>query len=299
MATAENQATPFYNDVCPETSLRLVDEAVVKWLRALKFRNQFPKVTTGWTSREHAQHHEQNPAQDPKQAHSWPMISVFMTGIVPDLSRRVVGEISRLGFAGTSPAHGTICGTSSENLKIWHGNDQNEVFTLPFPLPYDLTYQVDFYTKTQQDMQWLRGAFLSRFSYTDETFLTNEFPGYGTKLIPIQLSRIDDLTDLEPDERRREIRNTATFTAKAWIFRVPLLKKTIRTINVAMIDAGSDPENLYDCSDFLEWYCDIDHYTFDDDGVLQSVTESPTLSPPDRVLAWMSWVDGTLQNSGP
>lgn len=302
MATADYQADTFCNDVCPETSLRLIDEAVVGWLSGIRFRDQTPRVVTGWTSREFAQHHEIDPKQQTKQAHSWPVISVFMSSITPDLSRRSVSQISALGFDAASPAHNQPCGTSG-NLRIKHGTSDDELFVLPFPLPYEMSYQIDIWTKTQQDMQWLRSAILSRFPYVDEGFLKIEFPkgkpGYGSKLIPIKLGRVDDLTDLEPDEGRREIRNTISFTALGWIFRVPIKKKTIRAINTVLIDAGSEAENLYDCSDFLQWYCNIDHYAIDEDGVLQSVTESPDLTPPNRVLAWMSWRDGILQNTGP
>jgi hypothetical protein len=183
---------------------------------------------------------------------------------------------------------------------MFANQEGSELYILPFPLPYDITYQVDIWTKTQQDMQLLRTALLCRFPFTDETFLDLEVPGYGTQLLRLNLTRIDDTTDLEPGEADRELRNTVSITAHAWIYRIALKKKTIQSMNVVFIDAGSDVVNLYDESPFLDWYCDISHYTFSGNPpVLASVLESPTLAPPDRVLAWMSWVDGNLAGVGP
>jgi hypothetical protein len=192
--------------------------------------------------------------------------------------------------------------------RMYVGNDRSAVYVLPFPIPFDLTYQIDIWTKTQQDMQWLRTSLLSRFGYADETFLNATFGGYGEKLIPVSLTRIDDTTDLEPDEQHRELRNTVTLTAKAWIFQVPLQVKTVKGINVAFIDAGSDTNkfsgvcpNCLDGSAFMDWYGDNDHYTFSGSvpAVLQAVSESPIFSPPDRAIAFMGWVDGTLTQTGP
>lgn len=191
---------------------------------------------------------------------------------------------------------------SFSSAKMYTGNQNNEVYVLPFPIPYDLSYQVDIWTKTQQDMQMLRGSLLSRFSYADETFISANFGHYGQKLIPLQLSRVDDSTNLEPEEGDKELRNTVTFTAKAWIFQVPVRTKVIQSVNVALLD-GSSPlsDNLVDGSAFLDWYCNTDHYTFSgsEPPTLSSVQESPDFIPPDRALAFFSWVDGELTNTGP
>jgi hypothetical protein len=382
------QDTPYFGDVTPETSLRLVDKALTDWLSGMEFRKQHPKVTNVWQSRQFAQNHEMQDGQPTKQAKVWPVLSLSMTGITPALDRRVVANISSLGptgsletsyqevlgtangtdtefsgklsriglvprsltitarrqiapgpppvftiFTGTDDGEGTLTGSLGTGLntinygtskyyvsfpaaptagteiiatyrstgtRMFANQEGSELYILPFPLPFDLTYQVDIWTKTQQDMQLLRTALLCRFPFTDETFLDLEVPGYGTQLLRLNLTRIDDTTDLEPGEADRELRNTVSITAHAWIYRIALKKKTIQSMNVVFIDAGSDAENLYDESPFLDWYCDISHYTFSGNPpVLASVLESPTLAPPDRVLAWMSWVDGTLAGIGP
>jgi hypothetical protein len=382
------QSTPYFGDVTPETSLRLVDQALTDWLASMTFRAQRPMVTNVWQSRQFAQNHEMKDGQPVKQAKVWPVVSLSMTGITPALDRRVVaniaclgptgsletrheetlatgdgvvtaysGRLGRLGIAPRSltitarrqtgvgppptyaamtltddgegaltgstgaelnsvnydtskfyasfsnaPGAGTdiIATYTSHETRMFSNQEGSELYILPFPLPFDLTYQIDIWSKTQQDMQLLRTALLCRFPFTDETFLCLDVPGYGQQLLSLRLTRIDDTTDLEPGEADRELRNTVSITAHAWIYRIALKMKTIQSINVVYIDAGSDAVNLYDESPFLDWYCDISHYTFSGNPpVLTSVTESSTLAPPNRVLAWMSWVDGTLAGVGP
>lgn len=189
---------------------------------------------------------------------------------------------------------------TSSDSRIYTSNERTANYVLPFPLPFDITYQMDIWTKTQQDMQLLRTALLSRFSFVDETFLECTIPGYGEKLIPVRLGNLSDTTDVEPDEKNRELRNTITMTVKGWIFRCPLTVKNIRRLNVALLDAGSDPVNLQDGSAFMDWYCDIDHYSFDGNYYLDSVQESSRFAPPARALAWMGFDEhGVLAKTGP
>jgi hypothetical protein len=375
MTTAPAQDTKFYGDVAPETCLRIVDVTITEWLSGITLRNQKPRVTNVWQSRQFAQNHEMQDGQPTKQAKVWPVLSLSMTGISPALDRRVVAQISRLGMidvpisdeilatgVGATASysgrlgrlgikHGSVRITAGilavvddgagrligsvgvgENTinydtgrysvtfsgnvptgvpvqvsytttdsKMYVDNQKDEVFILPFPLPFDLTYQIDLWTKTQQDMQSLRTNLLVRFPFTDETFLDMEIPGYGTQMLRLSLTRVDDNTDLEPGEADRELRNTFSITAHAWIYRIALKRKTIKGISIVFLDAGSDPAALIDGSEFLAWYSNSEHYIFSGTtpGVLQSVQESPILTPPDRAIMWLSWVGGTLTEVGP
>jgi hypothetical protein len=359
----EPQTIPYLADVAPETSLRLVDEALTAWLSSMKLRSQTPTVTNIWQNRQFAQNHEMLPGQPPRQAKVWPVVSLSMTGITPAIDRRVVANISRLGHmevaipgdllrvgTNTTGAYegfidlkpivpGTVVITAGAQTltdngngafignvgtlpntvdyttgryrisfaavvptgtdirvayhamdsKIYANSERTEMYILPFPLPFDIAYQIDLWTKTQQDMQALRTSLLCRFAYVDETYLTLQVPGYGAQILRLTLNRIDDVTDIEPGENDRELRNTVSITAHAWIYRVALKRKIIRTANVVFIDAGSDPVNLRDGSGFLDWYCDIDHYHFSSTGALTSVDESSVYTPPNRVLSWLSW----------
>ena len=377
MTLTPPQDSAYHEDTTPETCLRIVDQTVTDWLKTLRFRSQNPTVVTVWQSRQFAQQHEINHDKPVKQAFPLPIVTVAMSSIAPDLSRRIVGDVYRAGYdrvatvyseavdtgdaatsqytgflgyadivpgsvtltAGalvvTDDGDGTLVGDTdgspanvidydtghytvtfsglvgngtpitaayqATSNRMFANSERTEVYVLPFPLPFNLTYQIDIYTKTQQDMQMLRTDLLSRFVYTDETYLKATFGGYGEKLIPIRLSRIDDTTTLEPSEKDKELRNTITLTAQAWIFRCPVAKKVIRSANIAFIDAGTDPANLLDGSAFMDWYCDLEHYTFSDTvpAVLQAVDESPDFTPPNRAIAFYAWVDGTLTEVGP
>jgi hypothetical protein len=139
----------------------------------------------------------------------------------------------------------------------------------------------------------LRSALLARFTSVDETYLEACFPGYGKQLIRVSFGRFADTSKLESGEEERELRTTFEITVHGWIFRVPVRKKTIRNRHVVIIDAsGEDPtglDTLEDGSDFLTFYNNPDNYVFTADGsALVSVAESPTFTPPNRVLFWQS-----------
>lgn len=100
------------------------------------------------------------------------------------------------------------------------------------PRPYNIPYSIDFwfkkvYTK-QHILEWILPQFGMPGGALNEMFLTITFAagqpgsGWGTKLIPITLDAIVDNSDLEPGEGDRNLRITATFTAKAWLFLPPV-----------------------------------------------------------------------------
>lgn len=313
----EPQATFFFNDVTPESSLRVIDQTIVDWLSSLRFRNQTPHVQNAYLSRQFAATHEieETAVPDVKQIEPYPQVSVLMTAIEPDLERRNArGFLTNFGprariwdlNLGTSvePETGDPRISPYDN-RAYVSADQDEIYLLPWPLAFNMMYQIDFITKTGQDMALLRSAFLARFESVNETYLQADFPGIGKQLLRVSLDAVTDTSDLEPsNEMERTLRSTIDIVVHGWIFRVPVRKKTIKNIHVVVIDAsGDDPVTdcpLDDGSEFLSWYNDPDNYVFNADGsALLSVAESPTFAPPDRVLFWVSKAeDGTL-TTGP
>lgn len=418
------QATPFNDDLTPETSLRLVDEALVAWLGTLTFRGQRPRIVTAWQSRQFAQQHELLNSDDTKQSVTMPYVTLTLTSYTPALDRRVVANIAALGRnpqlwnpsggregCGQTPDPSTLdpdgdnrmyknlaeastgkalvtSGSSApydfdaiasggdvtldivvdgdaqrltftaaqfadytaatvaeiiaagqpqlvgatlseappgsltitsdsqgqgSSIQVGGGTansalnfntnsvvvqGKDELYILPFPLPYDIAYQIDFFTKTRQDLRFLTSSFMSRFPNLDETFLRICVPGLGNQLLPVLLGRIDDTSDLETGEAERTLRHTATITAKAWIYQVPVRKKTILKADIAIFDATG--ESLEDGSEFLDFYCDASHYLFSSDGTLQDVDESTSpFTPPDRTIAILNFENGSLTGSGP
>jgi len=284
MTTAEHQETPFFDDINPETSIRIQDEAVIKWLENIRFRSQAPKVVTAWQSKAFSQKKELHSDETQKTPISLPMIAVSVGSIVPDTTRRQVNNIR----------------TFKDTGRIYENDDKDFVYEIPWPIPISIPYQIDIWTKTRQDLRALETAIISRFSYVDMMYLKATFKGIGEQFLRITLDSVDDTSDLETGENERELRKTISTTMDGWIFRKPIKRRTIQKGHVAIIDAGTDPDNLLDGSDFLDHYCDIDNYNFNSDySEITSVTESLDFSPPDRVLAWASFDDTGLVGTGP
>ena len=80
------------------------------------------------------------------------------------------------------------------------GTLPGDVYILPFPLPFDISYQVDFFTKTRQDLRSLTSSFLTRFPFTDQAYLNLCVPGLANQLLRVTLDRMDETSDLETGE---------------------------------------------------------------------------------------------------
>jgi len=302
------QTNIFYNDVAPEGSLRIIDQMVKDWIASITFRDQTPKVVSSLQSKQFAQSHEVDEFTNPevKQAAPFPKISFYMTNIRPDTSRRnaraFLGNIGQRPQIWKPKEH---CGVEPDpndprilatNNRAYVTDAKQEVYLMPWPLAFDMDYQIDILTKANQDRMLLLSAILARFTEVDQTYLEACFPGYGEQMIRVTLNRVADTSKLESGEDERELRSTVEITVHGWIFRIPVRKKTIINKHFVIIDAsGEDPtglDTLEDGSDFLAFYNDPDNYIFTADGSsLVSVAESPVFTPPDRILYWES-LDG-------
>jgi len=252
---------PAYPDIAPETCLRIMDKAMLEWLQSIRFRGQEPTLVAGWKSRYFSSVKEMHGDKrlGDKQQVPLPMIALLNQGLSPDPSRFVFGNVRRLGP-----------GAADETNTIYHGTPPNEegVLFLPWPLPVDITYQIELWTKEQQDMRYLRTALLMQWStHPTETYLRVVFPApYGEKLIPLQFERDDNISDLEPGEQERRLRHAFTVTMKGWLFKVPILQKTIKNAHVVFLHGSYD--------ELVDWYCNIDNYNFNADySVLESIDE--------------------------
>ena len=169
----------------------------------------------------------------------------------------------------------------------------------PYPLPYNMPYQIDIWTKTRQDWRYLVASLQGRFSFTDSLYLSVDIPGYGEQLAFLRLDSIDDTSDLETGEEDRVLRATVSLTLEGWLYRVPVVKKTVLKAHAVILDASGDSDNLLEGSAFADWYCDPDHYNYSSDFTrLLSVDESPDFAPPNRTLFWVSYNRGTRTEVG-
>ena len=374
----------FYEDIAPETCLRLMDEAMVDWLKGLKVRNQYAKVVTGWNSRAFAQTFQTHDGKPAKQAIPLPMVSLTQLLVKPDSFRWTRSPVRMTSFGPRTRANSmyvsddivgnealysgngtlllftgsflssvpvqretvqlvvTVGGTQYIKYDdgvgsfpaiagIFNGGSINyhtgavslnfitapdgtvmapipirilytclkrdQEFHCPFPLPLTISYQVDIWTKTQQDMRWLRTGLLTRFGqvHPDLTYLIVEFPSYGQKMMYLEMTQDADNSDLETGEAERELRHTFTFDLHGWVFKKPYIKKNAKNVHAVIIDGSPCFKD-----DFMAWYNDPAHYHFNSDySLITSIDEDPDYTPPDRVLLTLSWSDGYLTDIGP
>jgi hypothetical protein len=198
------------------------------------------------------------------------------------------GHVALTFDAGQAPANNTSIRVTYFPTASWE-----KFYAFQWPTPIDLEYQVDLWAKTGQDLQMMRTAILSRFEHhPKETFLQTQFPFYGRKLLPLEWISDNDTSDLESDEKERTLRRTMIFTLHGWILKKPVIKKTIQNLHVVFID-GLPEEAGYD------WYLDNSHYNMSGDGsqILQ-IYENPSITPPNKVLLWISFDSGVLTDVG-
>jgi hypothetical protein len=198
------------------------------------------------------------------------------------------GHVALTFDAGQAPANNTSIRVTYFPTASWE-----KFYAFQWPTPIDLEYQVDLWAKTGQDLQMMRTAILSRFEHhPKETFLQAQFPFYGRKLLPLEWISDNDTSDLESDEKERTLRRTMIFTLHGWILKKPVIKKTIQNLHVVFID-GLPEEAGYD------WYLDNSHYNMSGDGsqILQ-IYENPSITPPNKVLLWISFDSGVLTDVG-
>lgn len=168
-------------------------------------------------------------------------------------------------------------------------NDNRAQLHCPFPLPITISYNVDIWSKTQQDMRSLRTQILAKFDvHPDLTWLGVTFPNYGEKMLYLELENDTDNSDLEAGEAERELRHTITLNLHGWIFKMPILVKATETINVALIDGIVN-----------DWYCNVDQHFHLANGLLVSIDEDPGHTPPYRTLLTLGFDKDGLSAIGP
>lgn len=287
------QGTPYYTDVGSEspsiTSFRAQESALLNWLLEMKIRGQQIRATHAWHSRYFAQQSElwKNTSVDKggnpnRQALPYPLMALVRQGVSPDPTRKTPHTMWTFG-----------AGAPSQTNRQYLNPERTKMAEFPWPSPVNISYTIDMIAKTGDDMLRMETALLERFEFhPSEVFIMADIPVYGRKLIPLEFSEITDNSDLESDTKERTLRRSAQITMKAWIFKTPQEKYAILNGHVVIINA--DPEGPDG-----DWYEDISHYTFSDGyRTLDSVTENPATTPPDRVLLWVSFADGELSAIG-
>jgi len=97
----------------------------------------------------------------------------------------------------------------------------SSTYTMRWPLPFNISYKIEFWTKNVETMNALKLWAAIQFWQGIEAFvnfdLSSIWPTWTRKLIPLLNEGFHDLTDLEPEDGPRVVRSSLEVTAKAWI----------------------------------------------------------------------------------
>ena len=162
----------------------------------------------------------------------------------------------------------------------------NKYKAVRFPLPYDVTYQIDYWYKRKfteaHIFEWILSQVSPIGAANNEFFLTADFGDiWGQKMIPAQQISLTDNSDLEPDEDGdRTLRSTFTMTLRAWVFLPVEEAKPM----VLRVHTQAGPESYLEDGGFESEF---------DDHVHQEYDEIPYMLRNDPILFEMS--GGTTQ----
>lgn len=127
----------------------------------------------------------------------------------------------------------------------FHGNasmvlgttsDKDVTYSHKFPMPYNISYRAEFWTKNQESMNAFRYWIAVDYSPGHENFLTVDlsdvWPAWKRKLVPITNDGLRFVGEHEPAEKHRVLRMVAEFKMKAWIVPPITITKNIHKIIV-------------------------------------------------------------------
>lgn len=128
--------------------------------------------------------------------------------------------------------------------------DKRISYDARFPLPWDMTYQIDFWAKTRETMNHFQS--MIEAESTPQGILTVDLtpvdPAWGTKLVMFTIDEITDNSTLEPDEENRALRATITMTLHGWLV-LPLVPN--RTIYDVLLQTYCSEDTSLTAADII------------------------------------------------
>jgi hypothetical protein len=118
--------------------------------------------------------------------------------------------------------------------------DGNRVLQSPHPMPYEILYQLDLWTKYRSTMNQFVHRVLIKFVNREMWLPIDIGEPWGVKRVALRLSfgGPQDLTNLDLDELDdRTFRTTISFSLDAWLFPDITSVPSVRTINIS--DSGT------------------------------------------------------------
>ena len=143
---------------------------------------------------------------------------------------------------------------SGHYRKLQYSHDNKQVYSVKFPEPYNLIFQLDIRCKT--NLEWfriMRALHLKGIVHSATTIFAI-IGTFGNQSHYVQIDGPQDNSDLEVgDNTDRKIRKTYTFTVEGWLLNIPEKIPTIRYTTIEV----QDP----DTAEVLESYT-IDGHLF-------------------------------------
>jgi hypothetical protein len=143
--------------------------------------------------------------------------------------------ISRLNWVPATERHNLAV-----HRKLGWSDDLNMVKRSQHPLAYDISYQLDIWTRERDDANLLASMTLLKFPRKLAYLTVDLGEGWGEKRVALIVKNVQDLTELEPNELDREVRMTVDFELEAWlplpITDVRTVRKVIQRTEVLWVD---------------------------------------------------------------
>jgi len=109
--------------------------------------------------------------------------------------------------------------------------EKDEIYQYRWPLPFNFTYQVDFWTRHESTLDAIRVWTALRFTGGNYLYLPVDLRDvsrhYGVQNVFTQFGGLSDTSDLEPGSEPRIERATMTLDVQGWIFFPIEIAKTV------------------------------------------------------------------------
>ncbi len=144
-----------------------------------------------------------------------------------------------------------------------------ESFSVDHPLPYNISYRVEFWSKNMEPMNalklWWTASFAQGYEQYLQADLSNVWPAWTSKSIPITNDGMRFVGELEPEAGHRVIRMVGEIVLKGWV--IPPVKRAknihkiivniyaakqsedIQRVTAAVVDARPDLYELIDTAE--------------------------------------------------
>jgi hypothetical protein len=125
--------------------------------------------------------------------------------------------------------------------KLLYSDDLNLVLGANFPLPYNFSYQFDFWVINQSELNMMIEQWVRKFPRPTHWVDVLYPPPWGTQGVHMQSQGVfSNTSTLEGSEQQRELRGVATVNLFGWIPLPTSWVRTVQKISVELIEQESE-----------------------------------------------------------